>query len=112
MNPLYRDDDKEFDDSESNDGDDVFIGIENQDDFKGYKDRYDVSLKNSGILFWLNRLGVIQKLRGHNLTLFWPPIYLCGLLYVLNVEKMAKFRPLTHLLLSMWFFNGPQLIHD
>ncbi len=47
LNPLYRDDDKEFDDSESNDGDDVFIGIENQDDFKGYKDRYDVSFKNT-----------------------------------------------------------------
>ena len=45
LNPLYRDEDKEFDDSESNDGDDVFIGVENQDDFKGYKDRYDVSLK-------------------------------------------------------------------
>ena len=43
---MYRDDDKEFDDSESNDGDDVFIGVENQDDFKGYKDRYDVSFKN------------------------------------------------------------------
>ena len=45
---MYRDDDKEFDDSESNDGDDVFIGVENQDDFKGYKDRYDVSFENSG----------------------------------------------------------------
>ena len=53
---MYRDDDKEFDDSESNDGDDVFIGVENQDDFKGYKDRYDVSFDNSGsftkILHW------------------------------------------------------------
>ena len=47
MNPLYRDEDKEFEDSESNDGDDVFIGVENQDDFKGYKDRYDVSFKMS-----------------------------------------------------------------
>ena len=45
LNPLYRDEDKEFEDSESNDGDDVFIGVENQDDFKGYKDRYDVSFK-------------------------------------------------------------------
>ena len=42
---MYRDEDKEFEDSESNDGDDVFIGVENQDDFKGYKDRYDVSFK-------------------------------------------------------------------
>ena len=44
INPLYREDGKEFENSSSDDdGDDIFIGVEDNDDFKGYKDRYDVS---------------------------------------------------------------------
>ena len=41
-NPVYRTDDREFATTDSSSDDDEFVGVEDQDDFKGYKDRYDV----------------------------------------------------------------------
>ena len=46
INPLYVENDSE-ELSSDDDGDNVFIGVEDQDDFRQYKDRYDdVSLLN------------------------------------------------------------------
>ena len=48
-NPVYKTDDREFEATDSS-SDDEFVGVEDQDDFKGYKDRYDVSLANWFVL--------------------------------------------------------------
>ncbi len=48
INPLYKDDRKEFEDSESlSSGDSVLIGIEDQPEFKNYKERYDEETEDS-----------------------------------------------------------------
>ena len=41
-NPVYKIDDRQFEATDSS-SDDEFVGVEDQDDFKGYKNRYDVS---------------------------------------------------------------------
>ena len=64
INPLYKNDQDDDTDSDSS-GDNVIIGVEDQDDFKDYQDRYDVSIFSclfyfscpdfldiSGPLFW------------------------------------------------------------
>ena len=53
--------------------------------------------------------GVIQKLRGHNLTFFdlctstWK-------FFTSKVDKNRHFSPLTHLILFKWFLNDPLYI--
>ena len=42
INPLYKNDQDDDTDSDSS-GDNVIIGVEDQDDFKDYQDRYDVN---------------------------------------------------------------------
>ena len=41
-NPVYKTNEMEFDSDESS-SDDEFVGVEDQDDFKGFKERYDDS---------------------------------------------------------------------
>ena len=46
INPLYKNDQDDDTDSDSS-GDNVIIGVEDQDDFKDYQDRYSLNSDNS-----------------------------------------------------------------
>ena len=47
-NPLYREA-NDAESSEDDDGDEIFIGVEDQDDFKGYQNRYDDETSSSSM---------------------------------------------------------------
>ena len=48
LNPLYKDDRKEFEDTDSlSSGDSVLIGVEDQPEFKGHKERYEESSEDT-----------------------------------------------------------------
>ena len=57
INPLFKDPGRKGDDSDSGSGDSVFIGVEDQDDFRGYKERYEENVcqlilqQSSGIIY-------------------------------------------------------------
>ena len=40
-NPVYKTGEREFGESDDSSSDDEFVGVEDQEDFKGFKERYD-----------------------------------------------------------------------
>lgn len=62
MNPLFQNTrNEEFNDD--SDGDDVFIGVEDTEDFRGYKDRYDVISNQKSLPKAFISLFIYRKLR-------------------------------------------------